>query len=193
MPTLRTASMRSPAPWPDPSGSLARRVMSYWVREEKLEMPDGIGEVGESPNRRSGRGETRMESSRLLRASDRREAVGPSAPPVVMVGRLVEDQDDRPAGVALEDGPGQLRPGGRRGGGARCHGGELAGVAMPGHGHGDVEAGQGVGLVAVEVRQELVAHRLAPFVYNGLGARGWAPEVEGPRSPSRKCMGVRPV
>jgi hypothetical protein len=94
------------------------------------------------------------------------------APQVVGVGGLVEDPHHRPADKAVQDRAGQLRPGrvgiepvvgqgsldspldaggaGRAGDGHR----ELTAVAVVDDGHGEAEVGQGLRLMAMQVRQQ---------------------------------------
>ena len=87
------------------------------------------------------------------------------APQVVVVGGLVQDQHDRPAGPAGQERSGHLGPdlvrvdavvgqepldppldAGRLGVAGYGHG-ELAGLAVLGEGHGEAEVGHGLGLV----------------------------------------------
>ena len=83
--------------------------------------------------------------------------------------------------------------GGRRGSVPRRDGGELAGVAVWDQGHGEAEVGQGLGLMAVEVRQELVPHLRSPGADHREGAHGSAPGRKGFLSSDMQIPGRFPL
>src|SRR5262249_41142404 len=62
-------------------------------------------------------------------------------------------------------------------------GGDLAGLAMLGHDHGEAQLGQGVDLMAVSLGEQFGPHLGPPIAYLVWGAHGSAPGGGGPTLP----------